>query len=86
MPQTRPAQSAGRARWLTAAWRRCSYRSPAPANVTCTWQQLDLPPASQATVRDLWARALLGNFTGLVTLVVEPTAAAFLRVSLLPAP
>jgi len=37
-------------------------------------------------VRDLWARALLGNFTGLVTLVVEPTAAAFLRVSLLPAP
>ena len=34
-------------------------------DVTCTWEQLGLPsPSGGAAVRDLWARAGLGNFTG----------------------
>ena len=40
-------------------------RAPAPGNVTCTWAQLGLPaPAAPARVRDLWARADLGAFSG----------------------
>lgn len=43
-------------------------RGDAIADVTCTWAQIGLNvPAGEAAVRDLWARAEIGNFSASFT-------------------
>ena len=57
-------------------------RGAAPSDVTCTWAELGLPAGASAGVRDLWARADLGAFTGQFTAqAVESHGAAMVRVT-----
>jgi alpha-galactosidase len=42
-------------------------RGAGAADITCTWTEMGLPAGAQAEVRDLWARADLGAFTGSYT-------------------
>jgi hypothetical protein len=57
--------------------------APGPANVTVSWSALGLDPASPRRVRDIWARADVGVYTGAYTTQV-PVAVhgvAMLRMS-----
>jgi alpha-galactosidase len=48
------------------------------ASISVTWQQLGLAPASQASVRDVWARQNLGSFAGSYTASAVPAGAVIL--------
>lgn len=57
-------------------------RGPAAATVTCTWAEIGLKdPAGAARVRDLWARADLGSFTGSYSASVDSHAAVVVKVA-----
>ena len=59
-------------------------RGEGPADVSCTWAELGLPAGAKAAVRDLWARADLGDFTGAFTARgVESHGAVMVRVTML---
>lgn len=52
----------------------------APTNVTCTWAELGLAAGASAAVRDLYAHADLGVFTGSVSFSVAPHASLLVKV------
>lgn len=55
-------------------------RSPATALVTCSWDELGLPhPSGPASVRDLWERQDLGNFTAAYSVYVPSHGAVVIR-------
>jgi len=55
-------------------------RDTARANITVTWEQIGIPVTTQATVRDLWARADLGTFRGSFSATVNPHAVVMVKV------
>ena len=55
-------------------------RSTAPDSITASWWRLRLP-TGPALVRDLWAHADLGPFTGKFTALVPPHGAVMVRIS-----
>lgn len=57
--------------------------APEAVNMTASWTDLGLNPSAQIKVRDIWARADLGIFTGSFTTTtpVDVHGVAFLRLS-----
>jgi len=56
--------------------------APGAANITASWADLGFPPGARMAVRDLWARADLGTFTGAFTAAaVAPHDVALLRMA-----
>jgi alpha-galactosidase len=53
----------------------------ATANVTVTWQMLDIPSTTTLAVRDLWKRQDTGKFTSSFSYAVEPHDVFFFRAS-----
>ena len=54
----------------------------APANVSCSWEELGLPAGALAAARDLYAHADLGAFTGSLSLAVPPHASRLIKLVL----
>lgn len=54
----------------------------APANVSCSWEELGLPAGALAAARDLYAHAELGAFTGSLSLAVPPHASRLVKLVL----
>jgi len=49
--------------------------------ITANWADIDLPPTTTATVRDLWKHQDLGTFKGSFSAAVNGTAAIMLRIT-----
>jgi alpha-galactosidase len=55
-------------------------RGEAPAQVTCTWEQIGIPSGAAADVRDLYLRKDLGQFTGSYAAQLGGTSAVMVKV------
>ena len=56
-------------------------RSPRPLTANVTWELLGWNPSVRASLRDLWAHADLGNFTGVFSSPVQPHSVVMIRAT-----